>query len=79
MATAQLGNLSGFVDKRESVASALNNAAQVSNEQNYGDIASLDARLTALNGAYYTQARLDQMTFNDKVYALRTLDDAASI
>lgn len=80
MASAQVGNLVGFVDARESPAVQANNtSAQIGDERNYGDATSLDARLTTINAAYYTAARLAQMTQNDKVYALRTLDDAASI
>lgn len=43
---------------------------------NYSDIASVDARLTAINGTLYTQARLNTMTLNDKMYALSLNDDA---
>lgn len=46
---------------------------------NYADINHLKARLTAANGAYFTAARLNQMTKNDMVFALRAIDDAASI
>ena len=37
---------------------------------------TMRTRLAALNGAYYTAARLNNMTRNDMVYALR---DTASI
>ena len=78
--TAQIGNIVGFVDKRESGASASrDNADQVGTVANYADESSLDTRLAAANGAYYTAARLREMTHNDKVYALRTTDDSASI
>lgn len=43
---------------------------------NYIDIASIDVRLAAINGTLYTQARLNSMTLNDKLYALRLSDDA---
>lgn len=80
MSNAQIGNQVGFTDARESPASDANDkSAQVSNEVNYSDIASLDARLTAIDAAYYTAGRLQQMTFNDKVYAVRSNDDSASI
>lgn len=36
---------------------------------------SLDRRLAAINGTTYSQARLDTMTQNDKLYALRMEDD----
>lgn len=36
---------------------------------------NLDARLNAIDSTLYTQANLDRMTQNDKVYALRVRDD----
>jgi hypothetical protein len=42
------------------------------------DNESLDRRLNTINGTTYTQARLDTMTQNDKVYALRVQDDPTS-
>lgn len=38
--------------------------------------ASLDARLLALG---FSQARIDSMTLNDKLYQIRTSDDAGSL
>lgn len=43
---------------------------------NMTSISAMRTRLAALNGAYYTTARLNNMTRNDMVYALR---DTASI
>lgn len=40
------------------------------------DEQSLDARLLTLN---YTQSQINQMTQNDKIYAVRLADDAESI
>jgi hypothetical protein len=37
------------------------------------------ARLAAANASYYTTERLDRMTDNDMVFALRVLDDPGSI
>jgi len=44
----------------------------------YADIASLDARLLAIGGAF-TQLRLNSMTVNDKFYALRLADDSEMV
>lgn len=78
--STQIGNIVGFVDARESTAAAsANNADQVATVQNYSDEAALDARLTAISATTYTPARLASMTHNDKVYAVRSTDDAASI
>lgn len=37
--------------------------------------AGMEARLQAVNAAYYTDARLRTLTTNDIVYALRVQDD----
>lgn len=46
---------------------------------NYAGITQMRARLAAINGARYTSAYLDTMTYNDMIYALRTLDDPTGI
>jgi hypothetical protein len=70
----------GFPDKRKvgriTTASVASNLATPGN---YGGISTLRTRLAAANGAYYTTARLDQMSENDMAYALRTIDDAAGL
>lgn len=43
------------------------------------DISDLDFRLNQFNSTTYTQAILDVMTVNDKVLALRNVDDAGSL
>jgi len=48
-------------------------------QDQYDDISDLDFRLNQLDSSFYTQARLDTMTVNDKVYALRNLDDPGSL
>ena len=40
---------------------------------------TMDARLAALNGTYYTAAQLQSMNWNDKVYALRLISEGAGI
>ncbi len=42
-------------------------------------ISSMRARLTAISSGYYTAARLNTMTYNDMVYAIRLNDNVASI
>lgn len=42
-------------------------------------IESMRARLTAINGTYYTAAVLNMMTFNDMRYAIRLNDFAGSM
>lgn len=45
----------------------------------YKDNESLDERLNAISSTTYSQANLDKMTQNDKVYALRLNDDPGSL
>jgi hypothetical protein len=49
--------------------------SEVTNTGTYADIASLDARLQAINSGVYTQARLNTMTLNDKIFAVKSNDD----
>lgn len=67
-----------FPDKRRSSAGA-KTGKHLATPANYSGNDELDAALVAANGTYYTAKRLDSMTQNDKVYALRTIQDAASI
>lgn len=46
---------------------------------NYDNIGGLDARLTVINGSYFTANQLNKMGANDKVYALRLNDSPASL
>ncbi len=68
----------GFSDKRLNLGYRV--ATQLTEENNYSNINDLDTRLSAINAGYYTVARLQQMSKNDKVYALRVLTaDAGGI
>ena len=44
----------------------------------FDDNETLDRRLNAINSTLYSQANLDRMTQNDKVFALRLADDPGS-
>lgn len=79
MATHQLSQPEINVPDKRRTASVPNAAASTGTPANYASNASLDTRLAAISGTTFTQARLDQMNQNDKVYALRTLDDPTSI
>lgn len=46
---------------------------------NDDSIATMKARLTAINAGYYTAARLNTMTPNDLLYALRQADFPSTI
>jgi hypothetical protein len=54
-------------------------ATVLTNVANYQDVAAMRTRLGTINGTYYTSARLDSMTRNDMLYAIRLNDDSAGI
>lgn len=78
MANVETENKVGFTDKRRTPGSPSRPGTD-STTINYNDVAALRARLIALNAPYYTTARLDALTKNDMVYAVRLADDAAGI
>ncbi len=70
----------GFVDRTRSTAgSVADNTSAVATPANYASEAALDARLTAISSTTFTAARLATMTHNDKIYAVRVLDDPTTI
>ncbi len=72
MADLTLGGFNAapvFVDKRR--ARGLTGADPVTEAANMATISSLKARLTALAPSSYTAARMNTMTRNDLIYALR--------
>jgi hypothetical protein len=68
-----------FVNSRKAVAGMGGTSADVATIGNYGSVFALRARLAAANAAYYTSARLDSLTVNDMIFAVRNMDDATSI
>lgn len=70
-----------FIDKRKASAGSTTTGVTsgVATPANYASISALDTRLLAISGTTFPQTRLDQMTMNDKVFALRSLDDAATL
>ncbi len=69
-----------FVDKRRATAgSAAVSSDGVTTPANFDSIADMDTRLTAISATTYSQANLDSMTQNDKLYALRVNDENGSI
>lgn len=80
MADSERENTFGVVDKRyDNKANTGSLPGTMHSSANYEDVNLLRTRLAAANGAYYTAARLNGMTKNDMVYALRTIDDSAGI
>lgn len=45
----------------------------------YGSVSALRTRLAAIDATFYTAARLNTMTYNDCVYAVRLADAANTI
>jgi hypothetical protein len=79
MAQHQVGNAQGVVDKQRATSrSVAKSNNSVTTPANYDNLAAMDARLKVINAAYYTDARLDSLTMNDKIYALRVHDDATT-
>lgn len=60
------------------VATASGDTCRIISDDDYQDHESLDERLNAISGTTYSQAQLDKMTVNDKIYALRLNDDATA-
>jgi hypothetical protein len=71
------GNPMGVTDKRFGRGGAKPHAG--STVTNASDIASMRARLQVISATAYTNARLDSMTMNDMLYAIRLNDEAAGI
>jgi hypothetical protein len=70
----------GFNSKAHTVAgSAAKSTDDLATPGNYDSLADMDTRLLAISGTTFPQTRLDQMTQNDKIYALRLLDDAGTL
>lgn len=80
MAQHQLGPVldDTWVDKRRSGTAAIS-TGNITTPANFASISALDARLAAVSGTKYTAPRLQTMTVNDKVYALRVEDEAAGV
>ena len=77
MADTQVGPINQrYVDTRRGRDT---NNQKSSEQANLGSVSDMRARLTTLNGAYYTAARLNTMTVNDMVHALRQASDSAGI
>lgn len=80
MADLNLGGFNSFpafVDKRRHRGAT--GADVIGTPANYATISAAKTRLNAVSATSYTAARMNTMTKNDLVYALRLADDAAGI
>lgn len=67
-----------WTDKRQ--GRGWSGASSLAEQNNYDNVTDMRTRLTALSATSYTSARLDAMTKNDMVYALRVASaDSAGI
>lgn len=82
MATNMIGthSVANFVNSKRAVADGGGDASGLtSGVSNYVTHASIDARLTAYDAFTYSAANLQLLSYNDKVYALRAIDDPTTI
>jgi hypothetical protein len=88
MADQQIGNMLGVAASHTGSGTQKTNltGSNISPQNGLDDIdvnadsiANLRARLAAVNGTYFTATRLNAMTFNDLVYALRLADFPSTI
>lgn len=82
MAQHQVGNLEpeAIVSRARAVSGSVAVSTGIfATPANYASINALDARLIAINAGIYTQAQLDKMTANDKIFAIRLNDDAGTV
>lgn len=56
-----------------------NNRAGTFVDPDLASAEAMDDRLQAIDSGYYTDARLNTMTYNDKVYAIRQADNPTKI
>lgn len=76
MANVDLGTDKDVTDKRKTAGSL---TQPLATPANYADVAALRTRLNAISSTTYSADRLNAMTKNDMIYAVRLNDDAAGI
>lgn len=74
MADQELENILGVTDRRRTQGQ-LDMPGNLTTDARYLSVGDLRATLAA-RSAYYTNRRLNEMTKNDMVFALRNFDDA---
>lgn len=90
MANAQIGNVYGFagvttstnpqeVNLNGSLMAAGSKINAGMNNSNLNSLAGVRARLKLISAGFYTEDRLDAMTFNDMQYAMRLADHPTTI
>jgi hypothetical protein len=68
-----------FTMSNRAVDGMLGTASGLTTPANYVSLAAIRGALNAANATYYTVARMDTMTVNDLVFALRSIQDRTTI
>lgn len=86
MADQRLGNRGGFAavgvgggTNRSNMNGGGSDPRNEHDDTDYASINALRTRLAAIDAGYYTAARLNTMTYNDMVYAVRVADSPTTI
>lgn len=85
MADQQIGNIHGVTVAHVGGATSKTNLSGTATahfgyeNDNLDNIDFMRTRLAAIDAAYYTAARLNTMTYNDLIYAIRVADAPATI
>lgn len=68
-----------FVNALKTGNGSFSQTSNLANASNYVSVGAMRTRLAAANGGYYTATKMDQMTVNDMIWALRSIDDRTTI
>lgn len=87
MADQQIGNQNGWA--AASIGNGTTNKTNLNggvgapdlglDNDNTDNISTMRTRLAAIDGTFYTAARMNTMTFNDMKYAIRIADNPTTI
>lgn len=79
MADRQIGNHAGLPVKSSTQNGGGGTATQSFKDTDILDVDAMRTRLAAINAGVYTTARLNQMSVNDMVFAIRTADNPTTL
>jgi hypothetical protein len=68
-----------IINSNRAVAGQLGGASNFTTPLNYSSVTALRSALSTANAGYYTSAKLDQLSVNDMVFALRNIQDPTTI
>jgi hypothetical protein len=80
MADSQMGApRTNFTNSLKAVDGMGGTGSGLTTPVNYSSVSAMRTRLAAANAGYYTTAKLNEMTVNDMIFALRSIDDKTTI